>query len=311
MRMRSTTRRGLAPLELVLALPILLFVMALIIIFGTVSCWKVRCLVATRWPRHGDSITPPPSWPATGKLASDWIGNIPNLDDPRVNQPVARGPLPLGNAVNSAVLDPTRGLRQDSASLVRNFPMLSKMGRINLSTKAPFLDDKWQYNWMGLGDIRQRRIPVLYVLAKAPATLVANYVATVRAILYAPFRRQLDPLDRDSDFIYYTGGPREFHPRMSSFCDTDRDSVAARVQDLIDRIQGRNDKVRRVDSLAKTMTNSFISMYQGVIAQYERLINSKPPNRPPAAEIARMEAEIPELKAKIKVLQDYAKTLRQ
>ena len=38
----SRGRRGLAPLELVLALPILLFVMALIVCYGTISAWKVR-----------------------------------------------------------------------------------------------------------------------------------------------------------------------------------------------------------------------------------------------------------------------------
>ena len=47
--LRSTTsRRGLAPLELVLCLPVLLFVLALIVDAGSKSCWKMRGLVAAR-----------------------------------------------------------------------------------------------------------------------------------------------------------------------------------------------------------------------------------------------------------------------
>ena len=55
---RRTPSRGLAMLELILALPILLFIMALIINYGTVAAWKVRehsvarlAVWETRWPR--------------------------------------------------------------------------------------------------------------------------------------------------------------------------------------------------------------------------------------------------------------------
>lgn len=59
---RLRRRRGLSTLEMVLSLPILLFVMALMINYGTVACWKVRALSvarnavwSTRWPRTGHS----------------------------------------------------------------------------------------------------------------------------------------------------------------------------------------------------------------------------------------------------------------
>jgi len=54
----NRSRRGLSTLEMVLALPVLLMIMALIINFGTVAAWKVRGLCAarhavwsSRWPR--------------------------------------------------------------------------------------------------------------------------------------------------------------------------------------------------------------------------------------------------------------------
>ena len=68
--MRGSRRRGLAPLELVLSLPILLMVMALMINFGTVACWKVRglgvsrqCVWGNRWPRSTANFPQPVFWP--------------------------------------------------------------------------------------------------------------------------------------------------------------------------------------------------------------------------------------------------------
>ena len=58
--------RGLATLEMVLCLPFLLFIMALMINFGTAAAWKVRTLVvarnacwATRWPRGTGDLPRP------------------------------------------------------------------------------------------------------------------------------------------------------------------------------------------------------------------------------------------------------------
>ena len=41
-------RRGLSPLEMVLALPFLLCIMALMVNFSDVACWKVRSLTVAR-----------------------------------------------------------------------------------------------------------------------------------------------------------------------------------------------------------------------------------------------------------------------
>ena len=47
--------------------------------------------------------------------------------------------------------------------------MLQSMGRFRLDAANDLLDDKWQYGQMGMSSNRQRRIPVIYILATAGA----------------------------------------------------------------------------------------------------------------------------------------------
>ena len=183
--------------------------MALIVCYGTISAWKVRehsvarlAAWETRWPRSGSTDPRPSYWPATASMGSSDQGNVAGMDDSRVDLPVVRGPMPAAT-VNSELLDPTRGLREGSASLTRRYPMLSKMGSYTITAQTWLIDDKWQYQRMGMGSNWQRRIPVLYALAEAPASLVNAYVQSVMAIINAPFAAQLAPLDHDPDFIYY------------------------------------------------------------------------------------------------------------
>ena len=85
-------------IELVLALPFLLFIMALIINAGTVGAWKVReqsitrlAVWETRWPRSGNDPTPS-YWPSGGTSGASDQGNVSGMDDGSVDLPVARGP---------------------------------------------------------------------------------------------------------------------------------------------------------------------------------------------------------------------------
>lgn len=161
-------RRGLAMLELVLALPFILFLMALIVCYGIVATWRVRehsvarlAVWESRWPRTGSSDPRPTYWPATASMECSSQGNVPAMDDSSVDLPVARGPLP-GATVNSDLLDPTRGLLEGSASLTRGYPLLGKMGRYTMDAQSWLIDDKWQYQTpvMGMSSNTQRRIPV-------------------------------------------------------------------------------------------------------------------------------------------------------
>jgi hypothetical protein len=293
---------------MVLCLPILLFVMALMINFGTVACWKIRAdsvarqaVWGSRFPRIADANPRPGYWPETASVTAGPEDNAPLLDDPRVYQPVARGPLPLGATVNESLLDPTRGFRQGTASLDRYYPMLRKMGAYQLEATNHLADDKWQYPQMGLSSNWQRRIPVIYVLAKASPSLVNTYIQAANAILDAPFQPQLRPLDNDDEFIYYSNrfgwgtGPPDFHPRLRQFDTLDLALAAERVQDLIDRIQGNNAREPRVPGVPERMTEAFIRLYQRVIEELRNQPNSQ--------------AEIAQLEAKIKILEQFKATL--
>ena len=107
-----------------LALPILLFIMALIINYGTIAAWKVRehsvarlAVWETRWPRTGSTDPRPSYWPATASMESSDQGTVAGMDDSRVDLPVARGPLPAATVNSESARSTTRGLREGSRGL--------------------------------------------------------------------------------------------------------------------------------------------------------------------------------------------------
>ena len=68
------------------------------------------------------------------------------------------------------------------------------------------LDDHWQYPQMNMGTNNDHRIPILYVLPKAPASLSNAYLQAYLSIINASFQPQLQPLDNDPDFRAFSGG---------------------------------------------------------------------------------------------------------
>ena len=323
---KSHGRRGLAPLELVLALPILLFVMALIVCYGTISAWKVRehsvarlAAWETRWPRSGATDPRPSYWPATASMGASDQGNVPGMDDSRVDLPVARGPLPAAT-VNSELLDATRGLREGSASLTRKYPMLSKLGQYTIKARTCLIDDKWQYQRMGMASNWQLRVPVLYALAEAPPALSNAYVQSVMAIINAPFLAQLAPLDHDPDFIYYGalfgwGGAPNFYQEwvtIQPMCTTDRTLTDRAVQNLIDHIQGNNTQRPRIPSLAEVMALAFgspqtpLGLYERALAAFEAILHAGSPS----ALVGLAQSQIPLLRSEIQILKQFIQTLQ-
>jgi len=330
---RRESRRGLATLEMVLCLPILLMVMALMVNFGTLASWKVRGLTVARqaaWgnrsPRTTGNNPRPSCWfPASASTNQGGTADMPNQLDPWSGYPVVRGPL-VGAAVRARLLDPRRGARHGSAGLQRRFPLLARLGSYDLQAQTHLLDNKWQFAGTSMWSNWQRRVPVIYELQQVDPALVLAYTQSVREIIYAPFREDLWPLDRDDEFIYYRNlfgwqrGIPDFHPRLPgpcggrcrAECGLDRDTVQLRVDDLIDRIQGsaeRNqDGTRRVSSLPQRMTRAFIRLYQNAIREFQNRIAADPPPTP--GQIAAMQAEIRELEAKIDTLTRFLATVR-
>ncbi len=244
---------------------------------------------------------------------------------------MVRGSLLPWAEVNSDLLDPTRGLRTASADLTRDFPMLSSMGSYNLTARSALLDRKFAYyRDSSLWYHGTRRSPMLYAFQKADPELARYYVDAVVAILYAPFREALMPLDRDEEFQYYNelfapynydddtlnktgtvngrwgGGSPEFHPSPGRFCDLDHEVAKTRVEGQIDRIQGANDP-RHVPSVAESMTRSFISLYTDILEEIENLENLDPPFPPQQA--AALRAQVPELEQKVDTLNQFLSTL--
>jgi len=334
---RRPNRRGLSTLEMVLCLPILLFVMALMINFGAYASWKVRGLSSARhrvWSaRRRLELRAPPNpprpaywWPQGAGWGLTGAGDIAALDDPRVNLPIVRGPLPPGGVANDRLLAPPRGLRRGWAELNRRFPLLASLNEYHLEARHHLLVDAWQFQqmrWSEQGnrvpENNWRRMPVLYALQETNWPLVNDYYRAAMAILNAPFREDLRPLDDDPEFLYYKyrfgwpGRPRDFHPPLRRFCEVDHGTAADRVEDLIDRIQGRpaepEQGIRRVPSVAESMANWFrLRFYPRVIRELEDLINAVPP--PPPGDIASMQAEIADLKARIGVLTAFVQRLQ-
>ena len=106
-RRHREARRGLAPLELVLWIPVLLMTAALMVIFGTSAAWRIRGEVASRdavWrvltPRTGDNEHRPDThtWPhedATYDFQYS-ASQLSSIDLPQLQHEVVRGPLPNG-----------------------------------------------------------------------------------------------------------------------------------------------------------------------------------------------------------------------
>ena len=63
----------------------------------------------------------------TETLGPDYAERLD--EDPALHQPVARGPLPLGNRVHENLLNCNRGLRSGHAIVERQFPLLTRSAR--------------------------------------------------------------------------------------------------------------------------------------------------------------------------------------
>lgn len=326
-------RTGLAPLELVLALPILLFLMALMVNYGTVASWKVRGLAASRhalwssrWPRTPAIHPRPRSWPTSAALGAGGSAAATSLDDPRVDLPVVRGPMPNDVLVHHDLLDPTVGMREGRAALERDFPMLARMGAYSLTSLHELLDNQWQYQrtgWPEQGEMlprnNWRRIPVIYRLPRVPPSLVEAYVTAAYAIVNAAFRGDLCPLEtwKDPEVVAYCQRfgwdvfRRDLHPVFcrrcadEPFCTRDAAAVDSTVENLIDRIQGRSvrGKPDWIPGVAWHVTETYIAFYQRVVRALEAQLDAVPPPSP--ADVLAIQAEIGQLEAKIEVLREF------
>lgn len=311
-------RRGLAPLEFVLWAPVLLFMMALMVNYGTAAAWRLRGEVVardavwrTRWPRSSGDEAPPaaPVWPAPATQTSGGAPPFTPLDLPALTHPVARGPLPNGFEVRP-VLDPTLGAVAGSASIERRYPLLPRIGSFSSgSIDHPLLDRTWTCAQQGVPNSFRRTL-VLYRLPKTDPSLPAAYAAAVQQMFAIPHWNSLSVLDRDAEWTKYEPwhgmGRPDFHPRINAGrCETDRNTVRDQeVNRLVDVRQADGRwRLGEISLLPRTLTRAFLSMYQATEAAMNAELNAMPP--PPPARVTFLEAELAHIEQQIDLLQQF------
>jgi len=290
-------RRGLAPLELVLWLPVLLMVMALIVNYANMTSWRLRGEVVardavwrSRWPRAGRVEPRPPSrvWPADAGMGLRGDDPMWMLDQPHIDHPVVRGPvLELGDPPRqfrvNPVLDPQVGAVRGTSDISRRFDLLPALGRYRSGEiAARMLTRQWQCAQMGFAN-HHRRSLVLYEMPRTPPHLPEAYVRSVVDLLGIPHYDAISVLERDQDWWLYHGSYPNFYPRIAAdYCETDPAVVYERsVVPMIDRIDEDGEVVLgRISRLPRRMTRAYLRMYEATrqeIAELEEELAGLPP----------------------------------
>lgn len=333
LRRRRARARGLAPLELVLWLPVLLLVVALIVNYGTMATWRIRGEVVShdaafrdRWGRTGgDEGRLRGQWPPSASMTTVADPPMAELDHPFLQHEVVRGPLPNGWIVQP-VLDPDHvGTYRGSADVVRRFPLLPRLGLYESGEIAhSMLDRTWNNREMGIPN-QHRRIPVLYQLPRTDPALPQAFRTALVSLLGIPHFAALEILDNDSDLRLILGAPPDFHPRAGPGCELDPEVVfETYVQRLIDHRDERGRLVLgRISRLPGRMTGTFLQTYRNYVQALESRINAlqnelnnippPPPGRVAQIqeEIQRLQQEVERIEPKIEQLEDYSGRLPQ
>jgi hypothetical protein len=248
--------------------------------------------------------------------AGGW-GKLDSLDDPRLPREVIRGPALGTFGVREHLFDPGRHVMEGEAQLRRRLPLLTSAGPYHLTAENRLMNRFWDHQEMGLHSSWERRIPVIYDLPRAPNIYSDAYRQAAFAILQAPFRPQLAPLDRDDEFIAYARrfgwrtGPPDFHPFLQLFCQVDHTVAQKHVAELIDRIQGQvvtdaQGNLRRVGGVPQEIVGRFIDLYTQVIRELKEQLNMGVP--PPLA--GSIQAEIADLEHRIDLLRQFLSELQ-
>lgn len=263
-----TRRRGLAPLELVLSLPVLLFVTALIVAVGSAACWKVRAHEVARnvgmRERWGRGYGPfgfaqvEEWWPRRAQHGAGDVDTLPELDLGGLQHPVMRGPLgPIGVR---PLFDPQPHVREGRAQLERSPPVLRSLPDYEFDVRHAYLERTWQYRYMGLSSTNSRRIPVIYDLPDGSGE--ADFYRAIDDMLTTPQRPAWGVLDRDEELAAWYGSYRNLYPYLRGFCSLDVDEVRRnQVQRLIYRIQGKH-RPGRVTGTPERIARVFLNRFR-------------------------------------------------
>lgn len=291
---RATHRAGLAPLELVLVLPILLFVMALMINLGTGGAWKIRTQINARhaaWKaleqRSGQGDPHPGNWPGDATLRSSTANSSPVPFDPFAGQVVARGPVVVDPVtgeflpVQAGYLDMRQHLVEGEAAISRPYPLLQSLpGDLAFRRDHVVFDGtRFQFPSMNLGSNTTRRVPGLYPMfleSRAPDE-AQEYLDAAFAVYTDPNEDALRPLTGGDPEVQDLLGQRSpnFQPtilRGSDWRMTQIPQVRTRVPDYCEANPGtvRSERVEPFIRAIRNVPHSVADYYLGV---YQRAIN--------------------------------------
>jgi hypothetical protein len=315
-------RRGLAPVELVLSIPLMMILLALMIIIGTAGSWKLRTQANSRqaayrsiWPRTGDADPKPDNWwPGSARMAFRNANPDPFQRDPFAQHPVVRGPVigsPAGGNVLRVIddtLDMTEGMNEGYAEIDRELPLFRALDYRNRYRRSNqiFADQQWQHAQMRIGNL-SRRIPVTYEydLARWDPAATSRMMMAVNQLLSNPGRQTLFILDRDDELRSWFGPPYQpysntrydrvsVYPPAARGCNLSRCSCSG-----IDLRIHVDNLLEEIEDVPRDLANLFLQMYQQQLAILD---STMPP--PPGA--GQMRAD---LMQKIQQLRDFIATL--
>jgi len=306
---RSHNRRGIAPLELVLYLPIMLFVMALMMIMGTAGAWKARTHANARqavWRnlelRTGHNDPHPGNWPASATMQSEQDDPPLFAQDPFIQHPAVRGPLLVdqetGNflPIRDNTLDMAEGLLVGRVRIRRDYPILKPLPphEFDFSRSHVVFDgSRWQFFTMGMASNLTRRVLFAYDVdwqARIGQPAV-DYITAALNMINSPQRDDLPPLTGGDPEVRSLLGQRSPDFRPAIQLGSERGSISAlwgtRLRPRVceaDPERIRQDQVQRLrDSIARVperMTDYYIGVYQQAINN----LQSQDPQPPGAAE---------------------------
>jgi hypothetical protein len=334
-------RAGLAPLELTLALPIMLFVMGLIIIAGTTGAWKARTVTNARqsvWrtlhPRQGTDDPSPLGWPTSAEFRVEEGQESPIPFDPYEYHEVVRGqPLtaPTGESmdVEQGLFDMQSGLQLGFARIDRPYPVMGNMepGRIDIQREHPILDENWSFRNMGLEHNRIRRINHIYPQDReAQLTQQAmRYQQAAIAILTNPNNPVLDYLDNDQELgsarpsglaynpTYGIGYRPDYH--LPANANLRRRLTIPRIicsynpQTIRDRLV--TDLLNAISQVPRRMTQDHLQMYNSHIGHIESLLEALDSGQLDPSIRAELNSKRPEMMANKRILEQYVRQLEQ
>jgi len=301
----ARSRRGLAPLELVLSLFFLLVLMALIINFGTTAPWHVRGNVAARhavWrtlsARTGGAYPSPTNWwpPATIGLATarqfttvpnDAVGALWSQGD--LTQPALRGPMVVDPATGRQMLMNDRQYMEminqiaiGSANYTKTLPLLANLRKAYIRPLQPVLDHQWRFEDMGFVYNNNWRIKGWYRIEADQVgdgdlmNLFMQYQMADMKIQQNPGIQALLVLDRDAEFPPWGLNSPDVYPTAGG-CDASPQNVLNNIVmgngGLISRIQGQRGGGR--GGVPQRLAEAFINLYK---LQQQFYKSQNPPN---------------------------------